>query len=625
MCCSGLAALCSTTPKFSYDLRTALQDPHIVGFDERLTNLAPDRAAWLLEQQGGYWARQGWFLKPGEFGELRLQLPASGEGQLKVRVWAYDAGAMTVGITSAGESYGLQGREVIGRIATIPGDCPCALFVKASNESAYEQLILDRVASTWIPSRSGGLPSLRPIVMAIILALGGWGILAYDSGSPESRERLLGYMVIVLATLAGFAERWALLDVARGLPLDPDAAGYVTFARQLLWGTTERGFFSGTFGEREPLHIGALNLWFQLWGAGTSSARWYTVMVSTVLIAGTGWFVWRVSGRWFLGGCAAFIMAFHQVWVEEAVRGLRLESMTLLILIVLSIWLWSRAWTGAILLGTAIGAMTLLQTPALSIGLGLIWGSWLVSLGLGRWSRSLCTFQHWRWFHLGLASCIAIVMLALHLYGIYQVHGDTSWPSYGYARWNANMEFMELHGSPGFPSHEEFLTSPYAGPLITYGQYLFGMHSMRQLFLGQLKGWIESTVYMGVSAAPDFNTILFLQQASGLKPAIGHFTVGMVVCAGGLFCTTLIGWLYLWSQPAYWWVPFMSIWGTWYVAYLYSVRLVEPFRHTAHIYPLLLFCSAAGVTLVIRVVCRRLGISKRSGINLSLPLEVSRQ
>jgi hypothetical protein len=137
---------------------------------------------------------------------------------------------------------------------------------------------------------------------------------------------------------------------------------------------------------------------------------------------------------------------------------------------------------------------------------------------------------------------------------------------------------------------EEFEKNPYAGPRITYGEYLFGMHSIPKLLYGQMKGWVESSVYMSVSHTPNLKSLVFLHQASGFSAVLWHLTaVTSVVFVCSLFLTAL-GWADLWRRPQYWWVPFLSLWGTWYAAYLYSVRAIEPFRHTAHVYPLLLAC-----------------------------------
>jgi hypothetical protein len=109
-----------------------------------------------------------------------------------------------------------------------------------------------------------------------------------------------------------------------------------------------------------------------------------------------------------------------------------------------------------------------------------------------------------------------------------------------------------------------------------------------------MKGWVESSVYMSVSHTSNLKGLVFLHQASGFPAVLRYLTaVTSGVFVLSLFLTAL-GWADLWRKLQYWWVPFLSLWGTWYAAFLYSVRVVEPFRHTAHVYPLLLFCLLWG-------------------------------
>lgn len=214
------------------------------------------------------------------------------------------------------------------------------------------------------------------------------------------------------------------------------------------------------------------------------------------------------------------------------------------------------------------------------------------------------TPAQWRWPQLGLASALAVMLFLPHLYGLYKVHGDPSWPSYPYARWLANFEFPERLGTPGFPSVEEFARNPYAGPRITYSEYLTQLHTVPALIRGQVKGWVESTVYMSGSITPNLKDLLFLFQASGPSGVSRQLTWWIFIVFGVSIVLTVWGWCVLWWESSYWWVPFLSLWGTWYSAFLYSTRLIEPFRHTSHVYPLLLFCMLWGAY---RLACLILG------------------
>lgn len=595
--CSGILAAVIALPQFVSQMRQTLQTSHAIGMDERLTTVQAENSLWLAEQDGGRWGRYGWYLAPHEEGLIRVRLLASGPGMLKMRIWVFAAGRTAARIIGGVGLYEIPSAHLDGRMFEVDVAGQSELVLSATNETSDEKLVLDRFAVSWF-SVNDRLPSIWPLGSAAVLCVIGWGCVCWVAPSSKQWAVWLGCSVILAAAFIGFGQRWLLLDMARSLPVDPDVVGYVDLAKDLEWFTPEHGFYSGTFGEREPLHVGVLNLWSRIWGNTTGSARWYSVTLSTVLVMACGAFVWRVSGYLLLGATAAWIVALHPVWMEESVRGLRLESMTLLMLAVLSIWLWMQGWFGAIALGVATGVMTLLQTPALSIVLPLVWLCWLVNCWQASRGAPLLMPSQWRWPQLGLASFLAVTLFLPHLYGLYKVHGDPSWPSYGYARWNANFEFPERLGTPGFPSAGEFEQSRYAGPRLAYREYLFTLHSVPTLIRGQVKGWLESTVYMAASLTPDLNSLIFLFQASGFRAAAQNLTPWMALVFGCSLITTLWGWIHLWMDLRYWWVPFLSLWGTWYVAYLYSARLVEPFRHTGHVYPLLLFCLLWGCLLM---------------------------
>lgn len=397
----------------------------------------------------------------------------------------------------------------------------------------------------------------------------------------------LAYSLILFATVFGFGARWLALDAVSLAPLDYDAVGYLDLAQRMTLDT----FYSGTFGEREPLHMALLALWFQAIEPSPHALRSYTVMLSTILILACSLFLWKLSGKAWFGIGAAWIMALHPGLIEESVRGLRLESLTLLLLASLSAWLWLRGWMGAVVLGVTLGATALLQAPALSLVLPLVW------------IRRL----HWRWYHLLISSCLAVALFAPHLYGLYTVHGDASWPSYQYARWNANVEFPERYGTEGFPTDEEAKHSLFAGPRLSYSQYIFELHSVEVLIRGQIVGWMESTAYMTASLAPkmglrDMKGYVESVKAKGLPATVRDMPSATVVIALTVGFVTLYGWLALLRHAQWWWIPCLTLWGTWYVAYLYSVKAVEPFRHTGHVYPLLVLCFLYGLDRIGRTV-----------------------
>lgn len=583
-----------TVPPFVSDARRVFSEFQSLGHDERLSDVRPEQSTWLLEQNGGRWGQYGWYLDSGQEGALRVALPGVQSGILKLRLWAFSPGGLSVSVKDGTASHEISDGNLDGRVLQLLVDGPTELVIVASSNVSAEQLVLDRFAAVWFPSGSN-LPSLWPLAGVITLGLGGWVLWMRQHGCLfQGGGVCLGFTGIVIAFVVGFLLRWALFDIARALPPDPDAVGYRSYARSLEWFTSAHGFYSGTFGEREPFHVGALNLWSHLWGESVPAMRFYTVCLSTLLILGSGLFMWGLTGRWLIGVLGSWTIALSPAWIDEAVRGLRLESLTFMFLAVLGVWFWARGWLGVLALGVLTGSMALIQSPALGIVLPLLWFAWLLNLWQERYGFVLVRPSQWHCSHLMVVSLVSVLMYAPHLYGLYKVHGDPSWPSYGYARWNANVEFQDRLGTAGFPSIEEFKKTPYAGPHITYREYLFGMHSISQLLFGHIKGWVESSIYMTVSHAPQIKQLIFLHHASGFRAVFRHLTaVTSAVFILSIFFMTW-GWLDLWRRPQYWWVPFLSLWGTWYAAYLYSVRVIEPFRHTGHVYPLLLLCLLWG-------------------------------
>ena len=607
----SIALAMDIVPAFIAQSKLVFSQTQGNGVDARLTDVRPEKQAWLVEQNGGRWGRYGWYLAAGEQGSLRIELPGRHPGILKLRLWAFSPGHLSVSVKGPSSSEEVSVHTLDGRVLQVLVNGPTELAIVASSELSQEQLVLDRFAVDWFPSDSQ-LPSLWPFVGVITLGFGGCALWVQQHRNQSQDWSLwFGCAGILIAASIGFALRWTLFDIVRGLPADPDAVMYFSYAHSFKWFTQDHGFYSGNFMEREPLHVAALNLWFRLWGDNFPAMMLYTVCLSTLLVIASGLFIWCLTEQWLLGLFASWIVAVSPAWIDEAVRGLRLESLSLLLLAVLGTWIWGRGWRGAILLGILTGFMALVQSPALGIVLPLIWLGWLLNLWRERRGRVPLRPHQWRWSHLGLVSLLAVALFLPHLYGLYKVHGDPSWPSYGYARWNANMEFPDRIGTAGFPSAEELERDPYAGPRITYGEYLLGMHSVPKLLYGHIKGWIESFAYMSVSHTPKLKSLVFLNQASGFPAVLRHLNaVTLVVFVLSLFLTVW-GWVDLWRWPQYWWVPFLSLWGTWYAAYLYSARVIEPFRHTGHVYPLLLFCLLWGSVQVYQRLRGRLLVDGR--------------
>ena len=107
--CGGIVLSGYALFPFMSDARRVLGETQLRGYDERLNDVQPEQVRWLAGQKGGRWGRDGWFLAAGEEGSLRVALPGVQPGTLKLRLWAFTPGHLSVSVrdgTSAHEASG---------------------------------------------------------------------------------------------------------------------------------------------------------------------------------------------------------------------------------------------------------------------------------------------------------------------------------------------------------------------------------------------------------------------------------------------------------------------------------------------------------------------------------------
>jgi hypothetical protein len=413
--------------------------------------------------------------------------------------------------------------------------------------------------------------------------------------SPPGGIKL--WYAALLLLLVGGSLRLNLLSFQNGVRLDPDAIVYRIYAERLDWFDVDKGFYSASFSEREPLWIAMLKIWQGWVGSGPLSARLLTCFLSVSVVAFTGillsWFVGH--NFWVIAGMA--LVALNPSLVEESCRGLRSEAMTLGFIGFLLLTFYEREGRfSPVKAGILGGAWALIQSPAL----GIVFGAWLLLWLMNVVNKSarlrLTVPKGYRFPKVLLAMGVSLALFLPHLYGLQKQYGDWRGPSYGYARWNANVEFPERLGTPGFPTVEEFKKSPYAGPRISYGEYLFGLHTPYQLAKYQVLGWVELTAYQVLSfSTQTLKRLMFSIELSGGSLSGILRSMGPGLALGFLLgMIGLVTWFRLLFDKRDWWMPLMLLWGTYYVAFLYHVRLVEPLRHSMHTYPLLVLIMMWG-------------------------------
>jgi len=570
------------------------------GIDERFSSVSSSELPFI-EGYSGEWGRHGLTLKPGAEGYVRMRLGNLPGTEVLVRMWAYDYGACRVRWWNAGEDPASarvlsQSGSIVGRGFRLHGRSDVSaiiLEVSGKNCTSRRQILFDRI--------SVSSSVYRPI-NGWITGCWIWGavcVVFWWAGAKKQWWAPPGGIVLWTAGLAvvliGVTLRLNLLSFLNGVPLDPDVRAYQNYAAHLQWLSADNGFYSASFGEREPLWIAVLQLW-QLWvGNGDLAVRLLTILLSSAVIALTGVFLWHWLRDAFWVVAGMLMASLNPSLIQESCRALRSEMMTIgfIAFLMVSLPIENRRFH-PLIAGTMVGLWALLRGAALGIAFGLWAVLWLMTVISRRYNVRPWIPKGYNLLNVLLAVFISLSLFVPHLYGFHERYGDWRWPSYGYARWNANMEFQDRLGTPGFPTREEFEKTPYAGPRISYSQYMFGMHTPSQIVRYQLMGWIELLGYQSLSLSPHSRP-LALQLSPGNIVGSACLLGPSLVFAICLGCIAFAACLKLLWDKKLWWAPVMLLWGTSYAAFLYHARLVEPIRHTVHVYPLLVLVTIWGM------------------------------
>ena len=230
---ASIALATNIVPAFIGQSKLVFSQTQGNGIDARLTNVRPEKQAWLVEQNGGRWGRYGWYLADGEQGSLRIELPGMRPGILKLCLWMFSPGHLSVLVRDGSNSREIPVSDLDGRPLEWLIHGPTELAIVGSSELSQEQLVLDRFAVAWFPSDSQ-LPSLWPLAGVITLGLAGWALWVHQHRNQSQDWRLwFGCVGILIAASIGFALRWTLFDIVRGFPMDPDAVAYFSHAHNI--------------------------------------------------------------------------------------------------------------------------------------------------------------------------------------------------------------------------------------------------------------------------------------------------------------------------------------------------------------------------------------------------------
>jgi hypothetical protein len=513
----------------------------------------------------------GWCLDPGKSGTLIYHfvpehdvptvvlwnnLPPGGSNRVSISV---DGGVRYQTLT---ENSTYQGTRLYVGAAARQGQTAQLKF-EASNPSPNEFLAIDQLM---LDSRAASVHELPRQVLWMIVSFG-LAVVVLCRRWPVALSTVL---ILALAAALRYDGAVGLINTA----LDPDAGDYRNHA-VIMRLFSDTGFFSARFSFREPGYILVLHWFTQLFGSADFMVRLLTVILSTAAV----WAVMRVTrALWgeVAGQAAGLLLALNVPLINEAPRGLRLELEILLCMAFFGIAFvrpWKR-WPVATVAMALMGA-ALVVTRSTYVPVVIVLGTYAVYRRAGLKAA------------MGGALILAAVVAAgvvPHRYSMYKLHGDPYWDTSLYARWNANFEFA---GKPGWPTWAALQSDPFQGPPITYGEFMFGLHTKQELVLGTIRGYWK--LYRKMEVCP------YGVANQNVRDTIN--ALFQVLAAAGMLIA-------LWRRE-YLWIPFAFLVFEFPVSFLYDRLLVETYRHSYTAFPLVLFAAVLTVVTLYGLVTER--------------------
>ena len=566
------------------------EDPKLIAEVTENFNYGVVQRPEALENHGFVAGPKGWELPPYTSGRLiyKSPHPIGPQGVAFLSLFFYRASpqvqnalrlSLDGGRTFApiAQNVHLLGRR-IDLTPFMPSGGTFELLFEAENGSSSPVLVLDRMDLRLFERRPTLPPSPRQMSQAVLAFSFAIVLL-----TPNWRRTL----PLLLILSVGFFLRSLNFERVIYSPLDPDAQGYRLYAeRMTLFG--EHGFYSASFSMREPFFLLVARAFFQVFGPSDTHLRSVSLLLSLVAILLT----YRLAGEllgYGLGLLAALAMALNIPLIVESGRGLRLELEMVLLLLFCHVGFVKREMAPLprfFFLGF-LGGLIVLTRSSYFPGLALLMVAAAVIHGR-TFPRISATAS--------LALLIMVLLLAPHQFMIYKRHGGPFWDVNQHTRFFANLEFA---GQPGFPSREELERDAYAGPKITYAEYLFHLHTPAEAIIGILRGSLKIATGMDmVGYRRPVAAIL------GFDPG----WVDHVVTAVGA-----IGLLLSLFLPGFRWLPLTLLALTFPVAFLYDKGLTESYRLTMQAFPFFLLSGLLALRYGWRLGLDRIQAWRRTG------------
>jgi hypothetical protein len=425
------------------------------------------------------------------------------------------------------------------------------------------------------PSSAGAAANGRLPLLVSRRALPNWAThfaaRLYNLGARH--RRWLFWLPATYAAVGGFGH---LID-QRFAPLDPDVITYLEIAKH--W--TLRSFWGGF---REPVWPALLAVPVQILGPDAITPRVFGVLGFILLVAAFQVLVRRLYGSGW-GLMAGMVLAASPWLIFNSARGLREETSAALV-VLFAIGMLRKPWsTGpAVAMCALAGVAGMLRWDTVIIMLPTLLVAYVV-----RRPPAIA------W----LAGPIAFAIIVFPLLaGNYAQSGDPFYHSNIHARFFRNQEFK---GQPGFPTVAEVQQNGFAGPPITWTQYLFGLHTPRQLAFRAIRGAEDIPLING--------TLLWFYPESPQPPdgwpTFRIFAETQFIAAWAMLLLAIVGFLSL-LRTAAWPVALMlplSMGVYMFIASLIDYRLVIP------VLPLTLVADMEAIAILWPRLFGRIGLS----------------
>lgn len=321
-------------------------------------------------------------------------------------------------------------------------------------------------------SQERGVYLVLPYVL--LLGLLGWHGRVGLGSSPQ--EPTWALFALAGTLVWGASSRLGALTEMAWTRLDPDVIGYVELAQQM------RSPYDT--GAREPLWVWMIHGWSWLAGDSTVRLRLLTILLSLGLLVVAYKLFRDYTGRPLVGVLVAGLLGANPYLISLSVRGLREEAYLLAVLcFVYCLFVRAERFTAgwqAAGLAVSGAALHLLRFNSYAFVVPL--------LAFWAWRQGR---EKWKLVALPLTFIIALSIP--HLVHNARQFGDPLYSMNVHFVWLRNVEFVALKeiGCAGCPTREEMEVNSTLGPSLGAFDYLFGLHSVREVVTGMAQGYVD--------------------------------------------------------------------------------------------------------------------------------------